>query len=600
MSTPHANSPPGSGHADIADYDEFIDSVDAVAFAVPPDVQSELALRAVEAGKHVLLEKPIAVSVAAADLLVEAVDRAGVASVVFHTILFDPRMRAIMADVPQQHWTGGAGLWLGSALRDDNPFNTPWRRDKGALWDLGPHAVSVLRTTLGPIVAARGVPGEQDLVHAVFQHESGASSTASMTLWAADAADGFSTVLWGENGRQQLPVDDVDEAQALQVALAELTQNALAGVTQHPSDVRFGREIVAVLAGLGSRTAQHGGHVVTDSLEISFPKPNQVAVGTVTVPAPAPGELLCEARVSLLSTGTETFCLAGEFDPGTFWEEWVSFPFSPGYSMTSVVLAVGDDVSGFAIGDRVASQTPHAQRFIVPAGDAIAIPDDITDEQAAWMSLACTTQLGVRRADLQLGETVGVVGLGLLGQLVVQYLRVAGAGRIVAIDTADERLDRALRHGATDVIAAAAGDARERVAELTGGAMLDVVFDITGHHAVLAEASTLLRPLGRLVLLGDSPSPSRQHLGPRIVGDSISILGVHASIAPPVQTPRDRWTIAAMTELFFLLLRTGRMDVDGLISHRFEPADAPDVYARLQSDRSEFLGVLFDWSGIES
>jgi threonine dehydrogenase-like Zn-dependent dehydrogenase len=126
--------------------------------------------------------------------------------------------------------------------------------------------------------------------------------------------------------------------------------------------------------------------------------------------------------------------------------------------------------------------------------------------------------------------------------------------------------------------------------------MLDVVFDITGHHEVLADASTLLRPLGRLVLLGDSPSPSRQHLGPRIVGDSISVLGVHASIAPEVRTPRDRWTIAAMTELFFLLLRTGRMEVDGLISHRFTPDEAPEVYARLQTHRSEYLGVLFDWS----
>lgn len=234
----------------FTDFDAFLDTVDAVAFAAPPDVQSELAVRAAEAGKHLLLEKPIAVTGTAADRLVAAAEKAGVASVVFHTILFDARMREIVADPPAGGWSGGAGLWLGSALRDENPFNTPWRREKGALWDLGPHALSVLWVTLGPIVSAAAERGAADLVHAVLRHESGATSTASMTLNAADPADGFSTLLWGETGRTALPVDDVDEGAALRLALAELRDTAHSGGTEHPSDVRFGRDIVAVLAGI--------------------------------------------------------------------------------------------------------------------------------------------------------------------------------------------------------------------------------------------------------------------------------------------------------------------------------------------------------------
>jgi predicted dehydrogenase len=239
-------------HGAIAftDFAAFLDSVDVVEFATPPEVQSELAVRAARAGKHLLLEKPIAVSWAAADTLVRAVDESGVASVVFHTILFDTRMRAIAGSPPPGGWSSGAGLWLGSALRDDNPFNTPWRREKGGLWDLGPHAVSVLWATLGPIVEASGTRGAGDLVHATFRHLDGATSTASMTLNAADAADGFSTLLWGENGRTPLPVDDVDEGSALRLAIAELRDAALTNRTDHPSGVRFGRDIVGVLADL--------------------------------------------------------------------------------------------------------------------------------------------------------------------------------------------------------------------------------------------------------------------------------------------------------------------------------------------------------------
>jgi 2-desacetyl-2-hydroxyethyl bacteriochlorophyllide A dehydrogenase len=332
------------------------------------------------------------------------------------------------------------------------------------------------------------------------------------------------------------------------------------------------------------------------SLNVVFPSPGEVRVDVQEVTPLGATEVLCRATRSLLSTGTESFCLAGDFDAGTLWEEWVKYPFAPGYSMASVVVDVGSEVTRFRVGDRVASATPHAELFAVDERNAVRIPDDVTDEQACWMSLACTTQLGVRRAQLELGETVGVVGLGLLGQLVVQYLRLSGAARIVCIDTASERLELARENGATHVILASASDARQHVIDLTEGGMLDVVFDITGRHEVLAAASTLVRPLGRVILLGDTPSPSKQHLGPRIVGDSISILGVHASSAPEVATYRDRWTLQAMTELFFEFVGTGRMNVDALVSHRFGPSEAPDVYAELQVNRSAYLGVIFDWT----
>jgi len=339
---------------------------------------------------------------------------------------------------------------------------------------------------------------------------------------------------------------------------------------------------------------------VTRSLDVIFPSPGVVELVETDVPAPGPGEITCAALASLVSTGTETFCLAGRFDAGTFWEEWVQFPFAPGYSMTARVVAVGEGVTDLSVGDRVALPTSHAQFVTVDRAHAVAVPEGVSDEDACWASLAVTTQLGVRRSQLELGETVGVVGLGLLGQLVVRYLRLAGARQIIAIDPEPKRLELAREGGATATIAAPADQTTEAILAATGGRLLDVVFDITGHPAAFAAASTLLRPMGRMILLGDSPQPSQQRLGPRIVADAISIIGVHAGTAAQHQTPLDRWTGAEMTALFFDYLQDGRMSVDLLVSHRVSPHDAPQLYAALTADRSPYMGVLFDWSMLDA
>lgn len=334
-----------------------------------------------------------------------------------------------------------------------------------------------------------------------------------------------------------------------------------------------------------------------ESLNITFPAPGRVTLTRDRVPPPAAGELRCCALKSLISRGTECFCLRGECDPGTFWEEYISFPFAPGYSMVAEVESVGPGVTGFAPGDRVTTWGPHREISLVEAMHAFPVPDGISDIDATWATLARTTQLGVRRAELELGESVGVIGLGILGQLVVQYLAVAGARRIVAIDPSAGRLARARAHGATHAIAAGAADAMAEIDEITRGEMLDVVFDITGRPDVLAPATQLLRRLGRLVLLGDSPTPSRQHLGPRVVGHSIAILGIHGFMFPERGTPFNQWTAARMTEVFFDLLSQGRMTVAPLTDRVLRPGDAPAHYAALLAGgMPDEIGHVFDWT----
>jgi 2-desacetyl-2-hydroxyethyl bacteriochlorophyllide A dehydrogenase len=332
------------------------------------------------------------------------------------------------------------------------------------------------------------------------------------------------------------------------------------------------------------------------SLNIIFPEKGKIEVREETVTPPGPGEILCQAEKSLISIGTESYCLQGVFDPGTNWAGWVKFPWYPGYSMAARVLAVGEGVTSLKEGDRISAWANHQQRFKIPAETAYPIPEGISYEEATWATLACTTQLGVRRAQLQLGESVGVVGLGMLGQLVVQYLALSGARRIVAIDVVPGRLAAAKAHGTTHTLAMEVKQARQEVEALTEGKMLDVVFDVTGHPAVLSPAIQLLRRLGRLVLLGDTPTPSQQVLGPGVLSNSIAILGIHGTMTPEHASEFNPWTRREITSLFFDYLSQGRMRVSDLVTGRHSPLEAPEVYANLLQDRSSQIGVIFDWN----
>jgi 2-desacetyl-2-hydroxyethyl bacteriochlorophyllide A dehydrogenase len=329
---------------------------------------------------------------------------------------------------------------------------------------------------------------------------------------------------------------------------------------------------------------------------IVFPEPNTVDLWEEEIGSPESGEVLCAADKSLISIGTETTCLRGGFDPGTLWADWVQYPFRPGYSMAARIVAVGKDVDTLSEGDRVAVWTPHQQYFKAPAAEAYRVPEGVSDEDATWSCLANTTQVGVRRADLKLGETVGIVGLGILGQLVVQYLWLSGARRIVVIDPVQSRLELAKDHGATHMLAMDASRARQEIAAITDGRMLDAAFDITGHPAVLAPCTQLVRKLGRVILLGDTPNPSQQHLGPSVVSHSIAILGIHGTMSPEHPSAFNPWIRSEIIALFFDYLLQGRMRVADLVTSRHSPTNAPSVYASLAQDRSAQVGVIFDWN----
>src|SRR3954451_288727 len=231
------------------DLDALLAEVDAVSFALPPAVQVPLAIRAAEAGRHLLLEKPIALSVEDADRLLAAVGEHGVASVVFFTFRYQQATATWLAQAARTKLAGGAGSWLGNNYQPDSPFkDSIWRREQGALWDIGPHALSLFIPALGPVTAVQTGAGFGDTVHLILTHESGAASTVSLSHTVAPMSSGIEFFVHGDAGRITLLPEAGPTARAAhQVAVTELTQAATTGGV-HPCDVGFGREVVAVLA----------------------------------------------------------------------------------------------------------------------------------------------------------------------------------------------------------------------------------------------------------------------------------------------------------------------------------------------------------------
>ena len=237
----------------FADVDALLSEVDAVAIALPPDVQVGLAERAAAAGKHLLLEKPIALNVADADRVVAAVRAAGVASVVFFTFRFRPVTSTWLEQASRTRLAGGHGSWLSSLA--GTPFDSsPWRQEHGALWDIGPHALSVLVPALGPVVAVQAGAGVRDTVHLVLTHESGAASTVTLSHTVAPMSAGIEFFVHGDAGRLVLLPETGSAQEAFTVAVDELTAAAVAGGT-HPCDVGFARDVVRVLETAGRALA---------------------------------------------------------------------------------------------------------------------------------------------------------------------------------------------------------------------------------------------------------------------------------------------------------------------------------------------------------
>ena len=224
------------GARGFSGFDELLEQVDALAFAVPPDVQAELAVRGAEAGKALLLEKPLALDLGAARALADAVDGTGVPTQMVLTWRYADSVRRFVDACGTVEPLGGRGHFLTGGLLG-GMFTTPWRLERGPLDDLGPHVLDLLGAALGPIAEVDARGDRHRWVELQLVHESGVISQASLTA--------YSRLDPGRSGVEVYTADGVIEVDTAEVGADAFTRIGVefadtARGLPHPLDVHHG------------------------------------------------------------------------------------------------------------------------------------------------------------------------------------------------------------------------------------------------------------------------------------------------------------------------------------------------------------------------
>jgi predicted dehydrogenase len=234
----------------FADLDELVSAVDAVAFAVPPQVQAGLAVRAAASGRHLICEKPLAATLDAAREVAAAVARAGVVSTMVLRLRFEPEVRRWLAGVPRPAGadTVGSARWLSGSLLG-GPFSTsPWRADEGALLDLGPHVIDLLDAALGTVRAVEWAHREEpDLWRFALLHDAGARSTVTVSLRLPVDPSEVEFAVFGRAGTHRLPTRPDDAAGAYRRLLDEFTAAVRGAGPLPPLDAAHGLHLQEVV-----------------------------------------------------------------------------------------------------------------------------------------------------------------------------------------------------------------------------------------------------------------------------------------------------------------------------------------------------------------
>lgn len=308
-------------------------------------------------------------------------------------------------------------------------------------------------------------------------------------------------------------------------------------------------------------------------------------------------DVLVKVERTSISAGTEKANLIG--DRVTFHGKNKPFPRQCGYSAMGIVEAIGSEVTTVKVGDRVAaSWTNHAEYCVMPDYRVYPISDKIDDATAALAHIATFPLAAVRKCAPELGESAMVMGLGVLGMIAVEFLRISGAAPIIAVDPVPEKREKALKLGADYALDPFMEGFAAHVKELTGGGV-NVAIEVTGKGAGLDETLDCMKKFGRVALLGCTRDSNFtiDYYG-KVHGPGITLIGAHTNARPKVESYHGYWTDGDDARAALKLVEMGRLDLACLVEEVYSPVDAPEVFARLATS-SYFPVTQFDWTRLE-
>ncbi len=328
--------------------------------------------------------------------------------------------------------------------------------------------------------------------------------------------------------------------------------------------------------------------------QFTIPEIRRIEVEDIEIEEVPDDAILVENEFTAVSIGTEIYNWIAGSEPG----REAIFPRTTGYCNVGRVLEVGSGVDGVEVGDRIAGQGKHASHGILrSASSFVKVPEEVESKSAAFMVMAAIALHGVRVARIQLGESVVVLGLGLVGQLCALLSRVSGGVPVIGVDIDDFRVDASTKHGCDISINPA--HVEDLRADVSGSCQEDganVVLECTGKPAVYPLATSLACLGGRLVAVGSPRGSVEMDFFTDIHTREVSILGAHQPKTPNDDHIYYRFTKDRERKLVMDLMAAGRLPISHLITHEIEPSNCQQAYTMMADNPKEVLGVLFRWT----